>query len=324
MWRSDCIVMAQGPATLVEELIRESGRLKAPEDYFRGVTWDRSLLPDNILCFDRRHQDHRLSGYEGISAKSGKYDQHSRFVLILLLEGEGAIGVEQTIHELQPHDAMLIFPHQLHYYTYLPETFHWLFTTFEVRHGQEQLESLRNQPRRLGRESLSSALRLVELYGSCQDDAGPDVQTVEEAPLSAALELRRLLFDLREQPVAQRYGRMQDNGQNADDIVHRIKRFVYSNLDRDLSIRDVAAHVGFSESYTRAAFKQRIGISLGQFVLAVRLTHSADLLRHSDLKIGAIGEKCGFDSQLSFSRAFKRSFGVSPRDYRKNLAAKTI
>jgi len=318
-------------------LAKKARQLPEPEDYFEGLGCGHTLLPDKILCFTRTCQNHDLSGYAGISARSGKYDQHSRVVLIVPLSGEGSVGVGANIFLLRPGNGLVVFPHELHYYTYLPDEFEWLFVTFEAGEGLAELEGLRGAPRRLSERLLGMLSTLVNVYcgwksqqgGAAGDlggeselagrEAGEISQSCEDW-LEASLQLRGLLYQLLMAPTVDCESGAEEVVVRAGvDIVARIKALLFSNLDRRLSIGDVAGQVGFSESYVRAAFKQRVGISLGQFILAVRLTHSAYLLSRTESKIGRVAEACGFSSQLSFSRAFKRSFGYSPREYRKHL-----
>jgi AraC family transcriptional regulator, transcriptional activator of pobA len=50
-----------------------------------------------------------------------------------------------------------------------------------------------------------------------------------------------------------------------------------------------------------------------------RMLEAARLLRFSDLTIGEVAHRAGFDDQLYFSRAFKRRFGEAPKVYRERV-----
>lgn len=284
-----------------------AGTFESPTDYFRGLRWQKSFLPDNILCFERNHQVHELSGWEGISEKSGKYDQHGRFVLLFCLEGGGSLGVEQNVLHLHTGDAFLIFPHQLHYYLKIPEKFCWFYVTFELpSEAVAPIAKLRDTPRPMDDECVAL---LREFMGSYR-------RTAKGWEVGVALVLRNLLLRLLEQhrePVE------EEPESSSNNIVQRTKTYIFSRLDQSFSIADIAKHVGYSESYLRACFKNGVGISLWQFILAAKVSHAAYLLRNTNHRIGMISGECGFDSQLSFARAFKRAFKVSPREYRNKI-----
>jgi len=124
--------------------------LERPADYFAGLEWGSELLPEKILCFKRLQQDHTTNGWEGISAKAGRYDQHGRYVLLMALEGEGKLGVESEVWPVKIGQALVLFPHQVHYYVELAETFCWLFVSFELRtENIPEMADLRGGPRQL-------------------------------------------------------------------------------------------------------------------------------------------------------------------------------
>ena len=286
-------------------------RFPSPENYFSGRRRDEALLPDNILCFHRGRPVHDPSGHEGISTASGKYDQHDRFVLIFCLREGGTIGVETNRFVLAEGDALLVFPHQLHYYLDLPERFCWFYITFELPEGaHEAVAGLREGPRRLDDTALENLRATMNAYR--QGESADALET--------ALSLRRVLLALCQAPASLSSSETESAEENDEHLVREIKRYVYGHLDADLSLATISRHMNLSESYLRARFRERMGISLWQFILAVRVTRAAHLLRTSSSRIAEVGAACGFDSQHSFTRAFKRAFTVTPRQYRNREA----
>ena len=133
-----------------QEFLARVRALPEPENYFEGIDWDSLCLPRNILCFSRQVEGGEGRDWSGISTSTGRYDQHSRFVLLLALEGAGRVGVEREVWPFAGGDGILMFPHQVHYYMDLAERFCWLFVTFELdRDARAVLEPLRDAPRRI-------------------------------------------------------------------------------------------------------------------------------------------------------------------------------
>jgi AraC-like DNA-binding protein len=56
------------------------------------------------------------------------------------------------------------------------------------------------------------------------------------------------------------------------------------------------------------------------FLTGWRLALAADLLRESDTTVGAVADKVGYGSPFALSTAFKRVFGVSPRQHQVRSA----
>ena len=52
-------------------------------------------------------------------------------------------------------------------------------------------------------------------------------------------------------------------------------------------------------------------------MIRLRLSKAADLMKGTNQSIGVIAVRCGYPNQLHFSRAFKKRYGISPREWRR-------
>lgn len=282
-----------------KQLIDIARSLGQPEDYFSGLDWGGEILPREIVSFCRMAQDHRTSGWEGISAKAGRYDQHSRYVLLVALNGSGSMGVETETRRIGEGEAHLLFPHQIHYYIDLPEEFTWLYVTFELEGPARQiLELWRNGGRKVEAKAKVLLLKFMAEY---QDENG----------LGASMALGKV-FEAMEaaQPAL-------NEAEPDADLVAQIKKHVMENLEGDLAMPALSKAMGVSESYLRAVFREGAGVSLGNFVRSVRLVRATYLLEQGELDLGVIAERTGFGSLTSFTRAFRRMYEMTPSSYRK-------
>ena len=81
-------------------------------------------------------------------------------------------------------------------------------------------------------------------------------------------------------------------------------------------ISDVAGYIGIHRSYLTSIFKKKLGISPQEYLLQCRMKHSNRLLLETDLPVQEISREVGYDNPLTFSKVFKRFYGVSPRRFR--------
>lgn len=81
-------------------------------------------------------------------------------------------------------------------------------------------------------------------------------------------------------------------------------------------IASVSRHCGLSERTLRRRFQSAIGMSWEQYRQRARLLKAAALLNEGKLPIGVIAAEVGFESQSSFTRAFKSLTGLNPKDFR--------
>lgn len=96
--------------------------------------------------------------------------------------------------------------------------------------------------------------------------------------------------------------------------------FIEQNYQHDISIEDIAAVCGLNRSYFGKIFHDSVGKSPQQFLMHYRMVKAAELLKRSPLSIGEISIAVGYPNQLHFSRAFKKVYGLSPREWRKKAA----
>lgn len=105
---------------------------------------------------------------------------------------------------------------------------------------------------------------------------------------------------------------------SSDDIIQNAIRFIQQNTNRHINASDVARHVGFSRSYFSSYFKKELGFSIGEFILRCRLEEARYLLRYTSKPLSVISSYLCFSSQSHFQTSFKKQFGITPLQYRRN------
>jgi AraC-like DNA-binding protein len=93
-------------------------------------------------------------------------------------------------------------------------------------------------------------------------------------------------------------------------------RFVLDNLDSDLRNDTVARVTGASTNHALGLFTKTMNVSLGRFIIRMRLLRARALLIESDLAIASIAHDCGFNSMSQFYYHFVSAYGVTPNRIR--------
>ena len=86
----------------------------------------------------------------------------------------------------------------------------------------------------------------------------------------------------------------------------------------DLNVAMVAEQFQISRKYVSQFLKDQTGKSYNEYVEELRLSHAMDLLRNTDLSVMGIATQCGFSSQNTFYKAFRRRYGISPSSVRRD------
>lgn len=88
-----------------------------------------------------------------------------------------------------------------------------------------------------------------------------------------------------------------------------------------VSVRGLTNLVKLSSSRLGHLFKTETGLELRHFLLEARIEQAAKLLRETDMQIKEISHTVGYHHVSSFDRVFRRTFKISPADYRRQEAA---
>jgi len=86
--------------------------------------------------------------------------------------------------------------------------------------------------------------------------------------------------------------------------------------DETWTVESLASRVSLSRSAFSAKFKQLVSEPPMQYITRVRLTKAAALLRKNSATLVEVAVSVGYDSEVAFSKAFKRYFGIAPGAYR--------
>lgn len=93
--------------------------------------------------------------------------------------------------------------------------------------------------------------------------------------------------------------------------------YILSHLEQNLTLNELAKEAGMSRSYYSTMFKMLNGVSVWNYITNHRISKAQYMLERSDISIIEISEKCGFSNISNFNRAFKKTTGKTPREYRK-------
>ncbi len=96
----------------------------------------------------------------------------------------------------------------------------------------------------------------------------------------------------------------------------RVLAFIRSNLDRTITVNDLAREAGMSPSHFGRVFKETVGETPMQYVLAYRIEQAMEMMADAARPLGSIALDCGFADQAHFSRSFKQITGQTPRQFR--------
>lgn len=101
--------------------------------------------------------------------------------------------------------------------------------------------------------------------------------------------------------------------------IDRILNYINHYYCEPLSLTDVAAHFQVSETYLSRYFKKKTGKNFINYLNEVRIENAALELRGTDASITNIAMDSGFSTPSVLNRYFKKKYGITPSEYRKQI-----
>lgn len=226
--------------------------------------------------------------------------------ILYIKKGEGTLVLGDRILPMQENTLYFISPGMLH-------------CTVPFRREKYERSVIG-----LSREVLTSLLPLADydgLFGKLLDTAAVTLDAEGSAemerllPLFARDELRhrvRAFFSLLE--LADRRGDRLPASRNKVTVM---TEYIRDHLSEPISLDGMSAALFISKYYMCHLFKRTTGISITAYILLQRISLSKRLLTTTALSITEIALMSGFSDAAYFSRAFRRSVGMAPSEYRR-------
>ena len=107
-------------------------------------------------------------------------------------------------------------------------------------------------------------------------------------------------------------GAAQEEGVSA-----AVQKILQRRYAQRLTIEDVAREVHLSANYLSVRFKQETGETILDCLTRIRMEHARLLLERGELTVYQAAEAAGYTDAAYFTRMFKRTFGMTPAEYRR-------
>lgn len=103
-----------------------------------------------------------------------------------------------------------------------------------------------------------------------------------------------------------------------NEKINTVVSYINSNLAEDLTLDRLAEVCYLSKSYLSHQFKEYTGLTIFQFIIKKRLTVARNLI-YEGTPVTEACMRCGFNDYSNFHKAFKKEFGVNPKEFRGNI-----
>ena len=107
------------------------------------------------------------------------------------------------------------------------------------------------------------------------------------------------------------------------NLLDQITVFVEAHLAEKITLRMIAVHFSVSVSTVTQLFQKKTQNTFHHFLTNRRMEKARNLIREG-LPLEMVGRAIGYRDHSTFYRAFRQTFGISPREYRKKLHPEVV
>lgn len=100
-------------------------------------------------------------------------------------------------------------------------------------------------------------------------------------------------------------------------FIDEMKKYMLENFTKEISLEQVAEHVGLNPDYLGKLFKKVEGQTFTDYLISMRMEKAKELLSERELTIKQIAYMVGYSDPNYFSRAFKKYVGISATQYER-------
>lgn len=186
-----------------------------------------------------------------------------------------------------------------------------------IKEGRYEPETVKDWVLKL---VLDMKLKFHSLRFFRRDDTA-DILHKEAADLDALHEVQQWLTD----HLLSLQARMDEwLVQSRRSEIQRACRYVENNLDKRITLDEVAGHLHLNASYFSRLFRKENGETFIEYVTRMKMNRAKEMLDQTTYSVGTICEMLGYDNQSYFIKTFKGVVGVTPSEYRGRTAASSI
>ena len=104
---------------------------------------------------------------------------------------------------------------------------------------------------------------------------------------------------------------------NSQQILSMAIRYIEENARRDITLREIAEHVGISQQHICRIFRDHLNVHSTEYITRIRLNLAMEMILNTNLPMSEVAKECGFRSASYFSTVFGKYEHMTPNEYRK-------
>ncbi|MBQ8526620.1 MAG: helix-turn-helix domain-containing protein [Clostridia bacterium] len=261
------------------------------------------------------HYHHRIN--KKFTEENFVYHHHPFFEIYLFMDGEAEFIIEETVYKLSKEDIMIVQPYKFHAPIPTPgvrferivlNPFPSFFSEMHCENYQEILFKASLNPRICAADAenfnLLSVIYSIDKYFN-------DDYTNKNIITSA--KIIELLYNLYFITESAQINEKNSETKVKDTIVSEVMKYINENFKDITDVSSVTDIFHYSKNYLNSIFQKNMGVSIAKYVNIKRFENVEKLYRQG-LSLEKAGIESGFNSYRHFAYAYKKEYGISPKN----------
>lgn len=256
--------------------------------------------------------------------KEYSYHYHDFHKILILLSGDVTYCIEGRTYDLRPNDIVLVNSGEVHKPIIRSDAPYERIIIYVSPDYLNEYRDAKNDLSLCLCQAMAEQSHVLRLHSSMNGKLGSTIRELDRSLYDEdyANELyHRILFlefmiQLNRAALHNHVEFIGDSASN--DKILAVLDYLNEHLTEDISIDELSSRFFLSRYYLMHTFKEQTGYTIGSYLSTKRLFLARDLIAKGT-PITDVCYACGFHNYSTFSRAYKKSFGESPRDYRQNF-----
>ncbi|GBG10175.1 hypothetical protein PAT3040_04893 [Paenibacillus agaridevorans] len=272
----------------------------------------------------RKHGNITMSSPQMYSS-GGIHPYHHE--ILYISSGEVELSWQNYVYKASGPVLFLLTPNTPHQLIKLSTQYSFLFMEVDIEHdpfpnlneiihwnamqGQLSVPSY-------GLTSVFQTMNLIRNHfeSELSENSGLLNQLVSTEMFKVTMLVRHLVAYSLYTPQAGKQNSDSSSTHSVDEALELLMHFMESYYREDITLQDLADQIHLNSSYLIRIFKQKTGMTPIQYLNHLRMNAAINHLSNHNLSIQDIVKLTGYQNIHYFSRAFKKTFGVSPSQWR--------
>lgn len=138
---------------------------------------------------------------------------------------------------------------------------------------------------------------------------------IERCEGAATIETIKILLLQMLQDFSKAIGRVQMPA-GGSDLVQKVQQYIRKHISEKITVEEMADDLGMSRNSLSGHFKAETGYLLSDYIQGLKIERAKYLISTTDYSMAEISALLGFSSQSHFQRIFKKTTGITPREFK--------